>query len=109
MQRSLEKNSIQEIDKDVEDSVLITSSLLELSNKRIRRFNRKKTLKWTKGVRKEIHRIKGIVIKKGLYYCVVEVKEFRVPRNFWRRMKIWKLLTNVLQTLLIISILNFMW
>ena len=40
---------------------------------------------------------------KGLYYCIVEVKEFWVSRNFWRRMKRWKLLKNVLQKLLIIS------
>ena len=40
---------------------------------------------------------------KGLYYCIVVVKEFRVPRNFWRRMKRWNWLTNVLQKLLINS------
>ena len=39
----------------------------------------------------------------GLYYCIVEVKEFRVLRHFRRRMRRWKLLTNVLQTFLIIS------
>ena len=35
------KNFYQENDYDVGDSVLITSCLLELSNKRIRTFNRK--------------------------------------------------------------------
>ena len=35
------KNFIQEIDYDVGDSVLITSWLLELPNKRIRTFNKK--------------------------------------------------------------------
>ena len=35
------KNFIQEIDYDIGDSVLITSLLLELSNKRIRSFKKK--------------------------------------------------------------------
>ena len=56
-----------------------------------------------KGVRKEIHSINGTIIKKIFYYCIVEVKEFRVPRKFWRGMKRLKLITNVLQKLLIIS------
>ena len=47
------------------DFALITSWVLELPNKRIRSFNReKKTLKGTKGVRKEIHSINGTIIKK---------------------------------------------
>ena len=66
------KNFIQEIDYDVGDSVLITSWLLELPNKRIRPFKREKLLKGTKGERKEIHSIKRTITKKGLYYCIVE-------------------------------------
>ena len=36
------KNFIQEIDNDVGDSILITTWLLELPNKRIRSFNNEK-------------------------------------------------------------------
>ena len=39
------KNFIQEINYDVGDSVLITSCLLELPNKRIRTFKREKAIK----------------------------------------------------------------
>ena len=41
----------------------VTSWHLELPNKKIRRFNRKK-FKGTKGVRKEIHSINGTIIQK---------------------------------------------
>ena len=56
------ENFYQEIYYDVGDSILITLWHLELPNKRIRKFNRKKPLKWTKGVRKEIHSINGTII-----------------------------------------------
>ena len=79
------KNFIQEIDYDVGDSVLITSWLLELPNKRIRSFKREKPLKGTKGERKEIHSIKGTITKKGFYYCIVEAKEFRVPSKILKK------------------------
>ena len=79
------KNFIQEIDYDVGDSVLITSCLLELPNKRIRSFKRENPLKGTKGERKEIHSIKGTITKKGLYYCIVEVKEFKVPSKILKK------------------------
>ena len=37
-------------------------------------------------IRKEINKIKGIIIiKKGLYYCRVEVKEFGVSSKFLKR------------------------
>ena len=52
----------QEIDYDVGDSILITSWHLQLPNKRIRAFNRTKSLKGTKEVRKEIHSINGTII-----------------------------------------------
>ena len=93
---------IQEIDYDIGDSLLITTWLLELPNKRIRSFKKEKTLKGTKGEKKEIYSI-GNNNQKGLNYCIVEVKKFRVSRKFWRRIKRWKLLKNVLQKLLIIS------
>ena len=63
------KNFIQEINNDVGDSVLITSRLLELPSKRIRTFNWKKPLKGTKGVRKEIHSIRGIIKRTLLLHC----------------------------------------
>ena len=56
------RNFYQEIHYDVGDSILTTSWHLELPNKRIRLFNRKKSLKWMKGVRKEIHSINGAII-----------------------------------------------
>ena len=56
------ENFYQEIDYDVGDSILITSWHLELSNKIIRIFNRKKPLKGKKGVRKEIHNINRTII-----------------------------------------------
>ena len=73
------KSFIQEIDYSVGDSVLITSWLLKLPNKRIRSFKREKPLKGTKRERKEIYCIKGAITKKGLYFCIVEIKEFWVP------------------------------
>ena len=60
--REAKENFYQEIYYDVGDSILITSWHLELPNKRIRTFNRKKQLKWTKGVRKEIHNINWTII-----------------------------------------------
>ena len=84
------KNLIQEIDYDVGDSALIISWFLELPNKRIRSFKREKSLKGTKGERKVIHCINGTITKKGLYYCIVEVKEFRVPSKILKKNKIVK-------------------
>ena len=60
--REAKENFYQEIYYDVGDSILITSWHFELPNKRIRTFNRKKQLKWTKGVRKEIHNINWTII-----------------------------------------------
>ena len=56
------KNFYQEIDYNVGYSILITSWHLELPNKRLRTFNRKKQLKGTKGVRKEIYSINETII-----------------------------------------------
>ena len=60
------KKIYQEIDYDVEDSILITSWHLELSNKIMRTFNRKKPLKGKKGVKKEIHSINRTIIWRTL-------------------------------------------
>ena len=69
------KASLQEIDFEVRDSVLLTSWMTELPNWRIRLFNKEKPMKGTKGERQEIHNIQVEIIKKGLYYCIVEVKK----------------------------------
>ena len=69
------KAFLQEIDFEVGDSVLFTSLMTELPNKRIRSFKREKPMKGTKGERQEIHSIQAEIIKKGLYYCIVEVKK----------------------------------
>ena len=52
----------QEIDYDVGDSILVTSWYLELPNKKIRIFIRKKPLKGTKGVRKRNQSINETII-----------------------------------------------
>ena len=43
------KTFLQEINFDVGDSVLLTSWMTELSNKRIRSFKKEKQMKGTKG------------------------------------------------------------
>ena len=63
------ENFYQKIDYDVGDSILITSWHLKLSNKRIRAFNWKYSLKGTKGVRKEINSINGTIKKSLFLYC----------------------------------------
>ena len=72
------KAFLQEIDFEVGDSVLLTSGMTELPNNRIRSY--KKTMKGTKGERQEIHSIQTEIIKKGLYYCIFEVKKkIKIP------------------------------
>ena len=36
-------------------------------------------MKDTKGERQEIHSIQAEILKKGLYYCIVEVKKIKIP------------------------------
>ena len=50
-----------------------------IPNKRIRSFKREKPMKGTKGDRQEIHSIQAEILKKGLYYCIVEVKKIKIP------------------------------
>ena len=69
------KEFLQEIDFEVGDSVLLTSLITELPNKRIRSFKKEKPMKGTKVERQEIHSIQAEITKKGLYYCIVEVKK----------------------------------
>ena len=73
------KNFIQEIDYDVGHSVLITSWLLELPNKRIRSIKREKSLIGTKGERKEINSIKGTITKKGTLLYMFQNIETKNP------------------------------
>ena len=40
-------------------------------------------MKGTKGERQEIHSIQTEIIKKGLYYCIVEVKKSRNQANYF--------------------------
>ena len=69
------KAFLYEINFEVGDSVLLTSWITELLNKRISSFKREKPMKGTKGERQEIHSIHTEIMKKGLYYCIVEVKK----------------------------------
>ena len=71
---------LQEIDCEVGDSVLLTSWIIELPNKRIRSFKKEKPMKGTKRERQEIHSIQAEII--GLYYCIVEVKKSRYQTNY---------------------------
>ena len=76
IQKTLErKASLQEIDFEGGDLVLLTSWITELPNKRIKSFKNEKPMKGTKGERQEIHSIQAEIIKKGLYYCIVVVKK----------------------------------
>ena len=75
---SSRKQFLQEIDFEVGDSVLLTSWIVELPNKRIRSFKREKPMKGTKGERHEIYSIQGEIIKKGLYYCIIEVIHLKI-------------------------------
>ena len=58
------KAFLQEIDFDVGDSVLLTSWITELPNKRIRSFKEEKPMKGTKGERQEIHSIQAEILKR---------------------------------------------
>ena len=56
--------------------------MTELPNKRIRSLKKKKQMKGTKGKRQEIHSIQAEILKKGLYYCIVEEKKSRYQANY---------------------------
>ena len=73
--KNYRKAFLQEIDFEVGDSVLLTSWITKLPNKRIRSFKKEKQMKGTKGERQEIHSNRAEIIKKELYYCIVEVKK----------------------------------
>ena len=66
------KAFLQEIDFEVEDSVLLNSWMTELPNKRIRSFKKEKPMKGTKEERQEIHNIQAEIIKKD--YIIVSLK-----------------------------------
>ena len=67
----------QEINFEVGESVLLPSWITELPNKRIRSFKKEKPMEGTKGEKQKIHGIQAEIIKKGLYYCIIEVKKSR--------------------------------
>ena len=69
------KTFLLEINFGVGESVLLTSWITELPNKRIRSFKKEKPMKGTKGERQEIHSIQAEIKKKWLYCCIVEVKK----------------------------------
>ena len=73
------KAFLQEIDFEVGDSVLLTSWITKLPNKRIRSFKKEKPMKGIKGERQEKHSIQAEILKKGLYYYIVEVKKIKIP------------------------------
>ena len=60
------------INFEVGDSVLLTSWITELPNKRIRSFKKEKPMKGIKGERQEIHSIQAEIIKKD--YIIVSLK-----------------------------------
>ena len=76
------KAFLQEIDFEVGDLVLLTSWITELPNIRIRLFKKEKPMKDTKGERQEINSIQAEIIKKGLYYCIVDAKKSRYQTNY---------------------------
>ena len=56
--------------------------MIELPNKRIRSLKKKKQMKGAKGETK-IYSIQAEIIKKGLYYCIVEVKKIKMPSKLF--------------------------
>ena len=40
-------------------------------------------MKGTKGERQEIYNIQAGIIKKRLYYCIVEVKKIKIPSKLF--------------------------
>ena len=59
------KEFLQEIDFELEDSVLLTSRITELPNQKMRSFKKEKPVKGTKGERQEIYNIQGEIIKRS--------------------------------------------
>ena len=66
------KAFLQKINFEVGDSVLLTSWITELPNRRIRSFKKDKSMKGTKGKRQEIRSIQAKIIKKD--YIIVSLK-----------------------------------
>ena len=54
-----------------------------MPNQKIRSLKKEKPVKGTKGERQEMYNIQGEIIKKGLYYCIVEVKKTKVPSKIF--------------------------
>ena len=71
------KAFLQEIDFEVGDSVLLTSWITQLPNKRIRSFKREKPMKGAKGERQEIHIIQAEILKKD---CIIVSLKWKKSR-----------------------------
>ena len=76
------KAFLQEIDFEVGDSVLLTSWITELPNKRIRSFKKKKIMKGTKEERLEIHSIQAEIIKGIILLYRWSEKKSRYQANY---------------------------
>ena len=63
---------LQEIDFEVGNSVLLTLSIVKLSNKILRSFKKEKSMKGTKCVRQLTHSIQAEIIKKD--YIIAPLK-----------------------------------
>ena len=74
---------LQEIDYEVGDSVLLTSWIVELPNKRIRLFKKKKRMIGTKGERQEIHSIQAEIIKKDYIIVSLKWKKIKIPKKYF--------------------------
>ena len=68
------KAFLQEINFEVGDSVLLTSWITELPNKRIIPIKKEKITKGTKGERKEINSIQAEIIKKD---CIISLLKWK--------------------------------
>ena len=76
------KAFLQEIDFEDGDSVLLTSWMTELPNKRIRSFKKEKQMKGSKGESQEIHSIQVEIIKRDYIIVLLKWKKSRYQANY---------------------------
>ena len=76
------KAFLQEIDFEDGDSVLLTSWMTELPNKRIRSFKKEKQMKGTKGESQEIQSIQAEIIKRDYIIVSLKWKKSRYQANY---------------------------
>ena len=77
------KASLQEIDFEDGDSVLLTSWMTELPNKRIRLFKKEKQMKGTKGESQEIHSIQAEIIIRDYIIASLKWKKIKIPSKLF--------------------------